>query len=100
MNNIKARSSNLEFQYSDPERDFDRRKDKGVVAKLLKVKDQKYNIAIDTACGGKVYKVSLAKLNDVVPYLKVRLYIMAPYKDSLMNVLIRSDRKSNGIADE
>lgn len=99
MNNIKSRSPHLEFQYSDPERDFDRRKVKGIVANLLKVKDQKYNVAIDTACGGKVYTVSFAKLNDL-RYLKLRLYIIAPYKDSLMNVLIRNDRKTHGITDE
>ena len=99
MNNIKARSSNLEFQYSDPERDFDRRKVKGIVANLLKVKDQKYNMAIDTACGGKVYQDSFPKINNVT-YIEVRLYIMAPYKDALMNVLIRNNRKTYGIADE
>ena len=54
VNNIKSRSPNLEFQYHDPEKNFDRRKVKGVVATLMKVKDQKFNVAIDTACGGKV----------------------------------------------
>ena len=54
INNIKSRSPNLEFQYHDPEKNFDRRKVKGVVATLMKVKDPKFNVAIDTACGGKV----------------------------------------------
>ena len=54
MNNVKAKSPHLDFNYTDPERNFDRRKVKGVVATLMKVKEQKYNVAIDTAAGGKV----------------------------------------------
>ena len=60
MNNIKARSPLLDFQYSDPEKNFDQRKVKGIGAKLFKVKDPKYNVALDTAGGGKVlYKERL-----------------------------------------
>ena len=56
VNNIKTRSSNLDFQYQDPERNFDRRKVKGVLANLIKPRDSKYNTALDTAIGGKVMK--------------------------------------------
>ena len=55
---MKAKFPHLDFQYSDPERNFDRSKVKGVSAKLIKVKDPKYNVAIDTAGGGKVYRKS------------------------------------------
>merc|ERR1712223_268695 len=57
VNNIKARSSNLDFQYSDPERNFDRRKVKGVLANLIKPRDSKYYTALDTACGGRLNNV-------------------------------------------
>lgn len=44
----------LDFQYSDPEPRFDRRKVHGVAAKLFTVKDPKFCVALDTAGGGKV----------------------------------------------
>ena len=56
MNNIKVRSPYLDIQYNDPERNFDRRKVKGVLANLIKPRDSKYNAALDTAIGGKVMK--------------------------------------------
>ena len=54
LSNVKVRSPQLDFQYTDPERDFDRKKVKGTVATLFKVTNQKFNTALDTACGGKV----------------------------------------------
>ena len=56
VNNIKVRSPYLDIQYNDPERNFDRRKVKGVLANLIKPRDSKYNTALDTAIGGKVMK--------------------------------------------
>ena len=54
LSNVKVRSPQLDFQYTDPEPDFDRKKVKGTVATLFKVTNQKFNAALDTACGGKV----------------------------------------------
>merc|ERR1712141_724920 len=68
VNNIKARSSFLDFQYSDPERNFDRRKVKGVLANLIKPRDSKYNTALDTAVGGRLYNV-VVDTNDTASKL-------------------------------
>jgi structural maintenance of chromosome 2 len=47
----------LAFNYSDPVRGFDRSKVKGLVAKLIKVKDSKHATALEVVAGGKLYQV-------------------------------------------
>lgn len=47
----------LGFKYSDPVRGFDRSKVKGLVAKLIKVKDSKNATALEVVAGGKLYQV-------------------------------------------
>uniref|UniRef100_A0A5K3F9D4 Structural maintenance of chromosomes protein n=1 Tax=Mesocestoides corti TaxID=53468 RepID=A0A5K3F9D4_MESCO len=47
----------LQFEYVDPEPNFDRRRVFGVVAKLFDLVDQKFAIAIEVAAGGKLYNV-------------------------------------------
>ncbi|KAL7563201.1 hypothetical protein ACA910_014475 [Epithemia clementina (nom. ined.)] len=49
--------SRLAFQYSDPVVGFDRSKVKGVVAKLVNVKDAKYSTALEVVAGGKLHQV-------------------------------------------
>ena len=44
----------LKFQYRDPEKNFDRSKVHGLVAKLVKVKDPSTATALEVAAGGKV----------------------------------------------
>lgn len=44
----------LQFKYTDPKPNFDRKRVKGVVAKLFKLKDNKYATAIEVAAGAKV----------------------------------------------
>uniref|UniRef100_A0A182QA09 Structural maintenance of chromosomes protein n=1 Tax=Anopheles farauti TaxID=69004 RepID=A0A182QA09_9DIPT len=46
-----------ELQYRDPEPGFDRRSVKGMVAKLVTVKDPKYALALGTVAGGSLYSV-------------------------------------------
>ncbi|XP_053658501.1 structural maintenance of chromosomes protein 2 [Anopheles marshallii] len=46
-----------ELQYRDPEPGFDRRSVKGMVAKLVTVKDPKYAQALGTVAGGNLYSV-------------------------------------------
>ncbi len=53
----------LNFQYRDPETNFDRSKVKGVAAKLITVKDPRFYQALDTAGGGKVKK-NIFSLSD------------------------------------
>ena len=48
------RFPHLQFQYRDPERNFDRSRVKGLVAKLIKIKDPNTASALEVAAGGKV----------------------------------------------
>ncbi|KAH9282260.1 Structural maintenance of chromosomes protein 2 [Echinococcus granulosus] len=47
----------LQFEYTDPTPNFDRRQVYGVVAKLFDLVDPKYATAIEVAAGGKLYNV-------------------------------------------
>ncbi|VDM35248.1 unnamed protein product [Hydatigera taeniaeformis] len=47
----------LQFEYTDPTPNFDRRRVYGVVAKLFDLVDSKYATAIEVAAGGKLYNV-------------------------------------------
>lgn len=49
--------SRLSFRYSDPVRGFDRSKVKGLVAKLIDVKDPKHATALEVVAGGKLFQV-------------------------------------------
>ena len=48
------RFPHLQFDYRDPEKNFDRRKVSGLVCKLIKVRDVKNATALEVAAGGKV----------------------------------------------
>ncbi len=45
---------NLNFEYKDPEPNFDKTRVKGLVCNLFKLKDAKYATALEVAAGGKV----------------------------------------------
>lgn len=47
IRNISSRLGNIEFSYRDPVNNFDRSKVKGVVAKLIKVKDSSTMTALE-----------------------------------------------------
>lgn len=49
----------MEFHYRDPDRGFDRAAVKGVVAKLVRVKDPATTTALEVAAGGKLYQVRI-----------------------------------------
>ena len=49
--------SRLRFEYTDPVRGFDRSKIKGLVAKLIQVRDPKHSTALEIIAGGKLYQV-------------------------------------------
>ncbi|KAL2326443.1 hypothetical protein Fmac_025501 [Flemingia macrophylla] len=57
VRSISAYLANVEFTYRDPVKNFDRSKVKGVVAKLIKVKDRSTMTALEVAAGGKLYNV-------------------------------------------
>lgn len=48
----------MDFQYKDPDRGFNRAAVKGVVAKLVRVKDPSTTTALEVAAGGKLYQVT------------------------------------------
>ncbi|KAI3517569.1 hypothetical protein L1887_16784 [Cichorium endivia] len=54
---ISSRLGNIEFSYRDPVKNFDRSKVKGVVAKLIKVKDSATMTALEVCAGGKLFNV-------------------------------------------
>ncbi|XP_065871477.1 structural maintenance of chromosomes protein 2-1 [Euphorbia lathyris] len=57
IRDLTAQLSNVQFNYRDPVKNFDRSKVKGVVAKLIKVKDSSTMTALEVTAGGKLYNV-------------------------------------------
>ena len=60
---MSARYPWLDFQYSDPDPNFDRSQVHGVAAKLFSIKDPKFAVALDPAGGGKVCKQTQCTIN-------------------------------------
>ncbi|CAI9097454.1 OLC1v1033885C1 [Oldenlandia corymbosa var. corymbosa] len=54
---LSSQLANVDFTYKDPTENFDRTKVKGVVAKLIKVKDSSTMTALEVAAGGKLFNV-------------------------------------------
>ena len=54
---LNSQLAAVNFDFRDPERNFDRSKVKGVVAKLVRVQDPKTTTALEVAAGGKLYQV-------------------------------------------
>ncbi|XP_019707663.1 structural maintenance of chromosomes protein 2-2 isoform X2 [Elaeis guineensis] len=54
---LSGQLANVQFNYRDPAKNFDRSKVKGVVAKLIKVKDSSTMTALEVAAGGKLFNV-------------------------------------------
>ncbi len=50
-------SAVLDFRFRDPEANFQRSRVKGVVAKLISVKDTNTATALEVAAGGKLFQV-------------------------------------------
>ncbi|OIW07987.1 hypothetical protein TanjilG_20088 [Lupinus angustifolius] len=57
IRNVSAYLANVDFTYRDPVKNFDRSKVKGVVAKLIKVKDPSTMTALEVTAGGKLFNV-------------------------------------------
>ncbi|XP_070389452.1 structural maintenance of chromosomes protein 2-like [Dermacentor albipictus] len=54
---FEARNQHLSFNYTDPVRNFDRRKVYGLVCDLFTVKDQRATRALEMAAGGKLFNI-------------------------------------------
>ncbi|XP_022736184.1 structural maintenance of chromosomes protein 2-2-like isoform X5 [Durio zibethinus] len=57
VRDLLAQIANVQFTYCDPVKNFDRSKVKGVVAKLIKVKDSSTMTALEVTAGGKLFNV-------------------------------------------
>ncbi|KAH9678438.1 Structural maintenance of chromosomes protein 2-1 [Citrus sinensis] len=57
IRDLSAQLANVQFTYRDPVKNFDRAKVKGVVAKLIKVKDSSTMTALEVTAGGKLFNV-------------------------------------------
>ncbi|KAL0304105.1 UNVERIFIED_CONTAM: Structural maintenance of chromosomes protein 2-2 [Sesamum radiatum] len=56
---ISSQLANVEFNYNDPEKNFDKSRVKGVVAKLIKVKDSSAVVALEVGKGNAEVALSL-----------------------------------------
>ncbi|KAL6541728.1 Structural maintenance of chromosomes protein 2-2 [Orobanche gracilis] len=54
---ISSQLANVDFHYNDPEKNFDRSRVKGVVAKLIKVNDSSAALALEVVAGGKLFNI-------------------------------------------
>eukprot|EP00180_Rhodochaete_pulchella_P002148 Plantae.Rhodophyta-Rhodochaete_pulchella.ctg3243.p1 GENE.Plantae.Rhodophyta-Rhodochaete_pulchella.ctg3243~~Plantae.Rhodophyta-Rhodochaete_pulchella.ctg3243.p1 ORF type:complete len:1198 (-),score=285.09 Plantae.Rhodophyta-Rhodochaete_pulchella.ctg3243:1073-4666(-) len=54
---LSRRLAGFQFDYSDPEPNFNRRRVCGVVASLIEVKEKMFAKAVEVAAGGKLYHV-------------------------------------------
>ncbi|CAI4222231.1 unnamed protein product [Auanema sp. JU1783] len=62
MSDILNRDARLEFTFTNPHQDFDRDAEiHGVACTLFKVKDPKYATAVETALGGSLFYVVVAR---------------------------------------
>ena len=57
MDSLGSQLASLDFQFSDPERNFDRSRVKGKVAKLLRVQDPATSTALEVLAGGKLFQL-------------------------------------------
>ncbi|KAJ0043677.1 hypothetical protein Pint_17204 [Pistacia integerrima] len=57
IRDLSAHLANVQFIYRDPVKNFDRSKVKGVVAKLIKVRDSSTMTALEVTAGGKLFNV-------------------------------------------
>ncbi|TYJ25405.1 hypothetical protein E1A91_A07G048100v1 [Gossypium mustelinum] len=57
VQDLSAQLANVQFTYCDPVKNFDRSKVKGVVVKLIKVKDSSAMAALEVSAVGKLFNV-------------------------------------------
>eukprot|EP01132_Coremiostelium_polycephalum_P001504 gene1504-1896_t len=60
---MSAQVSGMEFTYTDPSRDFDRSKVKGIVANLISLLDGDTATALEVCAGGKLYNIVIEDTN-------------------------------------
>nr|XP_043627051.1 structural maintenance of chromosomes protein 2-1-like [Erigeron canadensis] len=93
IRNISSCLGNIEFSYRDPVKNFDRSKVKGVVAKLIRVKDSSTMTALEVCAGGKLYNIVVDNENTskqlldngqlrgrvtIIPLNKIQRHVVEP----------------------
>ncbi|KAL8141468.1 hypothetical protein V2J09_014500 [Rumex salicifolius] len=95
IRNVTAQLANVDFSYSDPTRNFDRSKVKGVVARLIKVKDSSTMTALEVVAGGRLFNIvvdtentgkqllqngKLQRRVTIIPLNKIQGHVIYPDK--------------------
>ncbi|KAK1563054.1 hypothetical protein Q3G72_021541 [Acer saccharum] len=90
---LSAQLANVQFTYRDPVKNFDRSKVKGVVAKLIKVKNSSTMTALEVTAGGKLFNIivdtentgkqllqhgDLRRRVTIIPLNKIQSYTVPP----------------------
>ncbi|KAI9153657.1 hypothetical protein LWI28_014566 [Acer negundo] len=93
IRDLSAQLANVQFTYCDPVKNFDRSKVKGVVAKLIKVKNTSTMTALEVTAGGKLFNVivdtentgkqllqhgDLRRRVTIIPLNKIQSYTVPP----------------------
>ncbi|KAG2711067.1 hypothetical protein I3760_04G059500 [Carya illinoinensis] len=107
IRNLSAQLANFDFSYRDPVKNFDRSKVKGVVAKLIKVKDSSTMTALEVTAGGKLFNVvvdtentgkqilqngALRRRVTIIPLNKIQSHTVSP---RVQNAAVRLVGKEN-----
>ncbi|GAB4852421.1 Structural maintenance of chromosomes protein 2-2 [Ancistrocladus abbreviatus] len=92
---LSGQLANVDFSYRDPTKNFDRSRVKGVVAKLIKVKDSSTMTALEVVAGGRLFNVvvdtettgkqllqngDLRRRVTIIPLNKIQSYVVPPAK--------------------
>ncbi|KAF5457688.1 hypothetical protein F2P56_021772 [Juglans regia] len=107
IRNLSAQLANFDFSYRDPVKNFDRSKVKGVIAKLIKVKDSSTMTALEVTAGGKLFNVvvdtentgkqilqngALRRRVTIIPLNKIQSHTISP---RVQNAAVRLVGKEN-----
>ncbi|KAL9231457.1 hypothetical protein vseg_006684 [Gypsophila vaccaria] len=100
---LNAQLSNIEFTYRDPSKNFDRSKVKGVIAKLIKIKDGSTMTALEVVAGGRLFNVvvdtettgkqllqngDLRRRVTIIPLNKIQAHVIPPNKQKAATNLV------------
>lgn len=68
----------FEFQYNDPERNFDRSRVKGMVCTLFDVRDNTYSLALSMCAGGSVSTIHFVYIYNLLKKNRCSCIVLQP----------------------
>ena len=107
VESVDNRHPNLNFRYQNPGPGFDKRKVKGVAAKLFKVCDEKFASGLQAVAGGKIYNVVVeddnvakqlldnGRLTNRVTFIPLNKISSKPLSRDEVDAAIRSGGRDN-----